>query len=339
MNKHTLTRALPTQAQVTSLFSSIPTRAVYDVAIVGGGPAGMSAAILAAAGGLSTVVLERLPKLGGQIKHTARIENYMGFPSVSGPGLISRARSQALKFGADILTDVEAMRLEHIDGENVLTLSNGTFLTSATTVIATGLNWRALSCDGLSDHIGCGVYYGGSFEDAPKYAGKTVTIVGGANSAGQAAMHFAKYARKVVMVVRGEALSSSMSHYLVERVEKHKKIDVIYNAEVSAVRGHDSARGIKSLHVVGKNWRDDLPCDGMFIFIGAEPGTEWLTGAVDLTERGHIITGKNYETSLPGTFAIGDVRDGVAKTVSAAVGDGGGAIALVNRHVRSMATR
>lgn len=310
---------------------------VYDLLVIGGGPGGLSAALNAGTEGYSTLVLERQPSLGGQIKHTARIENYMGFTSISGPALIERARKQAKKFGVHVHHD-ELARITPAGAELYASTVSGMTLAARAIVYAAGMEWRKLACGNVDALLNRGVYYGGSVNDAVTFTDKTVVVVGAANSAGQAAQHLSRYARRVIMLVRGDDLGQSMSAYLSRRVKRNPKIKVMYGTEAKCAKGADNNTCLESVDIAGVGMSEisRIGCEGMFICIGSDPAVEPIRANVELNERGFVVTGRDYSTSLPGLYAIGDVRDGIAKRVSSAMGDGAAVISVVGRRLAAM---
>ena len=321
----------------------------YDLAIVGGGPAGLAAAVYGASEGLKTIMVEREAP-GGQAALSSRIENYLGFPSgLSGADLTRRAVAQARRFGVEIVAPQEAVRLR-VDGPyRYLLLSDGTELSCHALLLATGVQWRMLDVPGMDRLRGAGVYYGGTATEAISCQGEDVYIVGGANSAGQAAMFFSTYARRVVMLVRGDSLAATMSQYLVEQIRETGSIQVEYRARVVEVHGDERLESI-SILCDRTGTVDRVPANSLFVFIGAEPRTAWLDGTVERNERGFILTGPDLlrsgkrpkgwaldrdptllETSIPGVFAVGDVRGGSIKRVASAVGEGSIAVAFVHQ--------
>jgi thioredoxin reductase (NADPH) len=323
----------------------------YDLAIVGGGPAGLAAAVYGASEGLKTVMVEREAP-GGQAGLSSRIENYLGFPSgLTGGDLTRRAVAQARRFGVEIVSPQEATELR-VDGPyRYLRLSDGTELSCHAMLLATGVQWRKLGIPGVDRLQGSGVYYGGTATEAISCRDEDVYIVGGANSAGQAAMHFSNYAKRVVMLVRGESLAATMSQYLVEQIQTTANIQVEYRTQVTEVHGDDHLESISILcDQTGEVHR--VPASSLFVFIGAEPRTGWLDGTVERNERGFILTGpdllksgkrpKNWtlerdpsllETNIPGVFAVGDVRYGSVKRVASGVGEGSVAIQFVHQYL------
>jgi thioredoxin reductase (NADPH) len=323
----------------------------YDVVIVGGGPAGLAAAVYGASEGLKSVIVEREAP-GGQAGLSSLIENYLGFPSgVSGSDLTRRAVTQARRFGADILAPQEAIAVRAQDNYKVITLGDKSELSCQALLIATGVQWRMLNIPGMERLNGAGVYYGVSATEALSCRDEIVYIVGGANSAGQAAMNFSRYAREVVMLVRGAALSMTMSKYLIDDIEKTPNIRVECGKQVTEVHGDNHLEAI-SITCAETGNVGKVPAGYMFVFIGAEPRTEWLDGFIERDARGFILTGdalvhdgktpKTWtfdrppgllETSRPGVFAVGDVRCGSIKRVASGVGEGSIAIQLVHQYL------
>jgi thioredoxin reductase (NADPH) len=319
----------------------------YDVAIIGGGPAGLAAAVYGASEGLRTVVVEREAP-GGQAGTSSRIENYLGFPSgISGDELASRALQQARRLGAEILVTREVARVD--PDTHLVVLDGGETIRACSLVLATGVAWRRLPIEGLERLIGKGVYYGAARSEASSTHGQDVYLVGGGNSAGQAAIFFSGHARQVTLLNRGASLEKSMSHYLIEQLRRNPNIRIEVGAEVAAVYGdtyltaievRESASGVVTRR----------ECGGLFIFIGADAETGWLPDSVARDGRGYVLTGDDVkaggrwpldrdpyllETSAPGVFACGDVRLSPVKRVAAAVGEGSMAIAFVHRFLAS----
>ncbi|NMO91784.1 FAD-dependent oxidoreductase [Actinomycetospora sp. TBRC 11914] len=343
----------PTDAQVAEE-AGLATHAVdalYDLAVVGGGPGGLGAAVYGGSEGLRTVLVESVAT-GGQAGTSSRIENYLGFPDgVSGAQLTDRARRQAVKFGVEILTTRTVTGLAGRGGVRVLTFDDGSEIAAHAVVLATGVSYRTLSAPGLTELAGLGVYYGAATTEAPSCAGETVYVVGGANSAGQAAMNFSRYAQRVVMLVRGPSLQASMSQYLIEQIEAVDHIEVRTCTEVVAASGEEH---LEKLTLRDRDTGDEQVVDAhwLFVFIGAEPRTDWLDGVVVRDDHGFVLSGPDLppapdsrvpsgweperdpfhlETSLPGVFAVGDVRGGSVKRVASAVGEGAMAVSLVHR--------
>ncbi len=319
--------------------------AEYDVAIVGGGPAGLAAAVYGASEGLRTIVVEREAP-GGQAGTSSRIENYLGFPSgISGDELASRALQQARRLGAEILVTRSVARIDptmravFLDGDDVIR--------ARTFILATGVTWRRLAIDGFDQFIGKGVYYGAARSEANTTHGLDVYLVGAGNSAGQAALHFANHARKVTLVVRGESLEDSMSHYLIEQLRVKSNVAIQLRSEIHAVHGDTNLTAIDIRDKVSDEVRRH-DCGGLFIFIGADAETEWLPADVARNARGYVLTGDDVkkagrwshsrdpyllETSAPGIFACGDVRLSPVKRVASAVGEGSMAVAFVQQYL------
>ncbi len=328
-----------------------PAQEECDVVVVGAGPAGLTAAVYAASEGLRTVVIERLGP-GGQAGTSARIENYPGFPQgISGADLTRGAHQQALRFGAEILTGVEILRTEpQPDGRVLLELSGGARLRPLAGVIATGVAYRRLDAPGVEERIGCGVSYGSAPAQAPSHRDQDVVLVGGANSAGQAALHLAGYARSVTLVVRGASLEAGMSRYLVDRVRDHPRITVRTGTRVVAADGRGRLEAVTVGDAAGR--QEELPTQAMYVLIGGEPLTAGVDGWLRRDDQGFLMTGADLlggegwwplerpplplESSQPGVFVAGDVRHGSVKRVASAVGEGAMAIALVHRYLEDL---
>jgi thioredoxin reductase len=327
-----------------------PERDLYDVVIVGAGPAGLTAAVYAASEGLHTVVLERVAP-GGQAGTSARIENYPGFPEgVSGAELAGGAHRQALRFGTEILVGVEIVRAEpHPDGSFELSLSGGGHFRARSGVIATGVAYRRLEAPGVEELIGCGVSYGSAPAQAASHRDHNVLLVGGANSAGQAALHLAAYARSVTMIVRADSLEASTSRYLFERITAHPKIAVHTGTKVTAVAGRPR---LETVTVADRDGQQRvLRADAMYVLIGGQPLTAGVEGWLRRDEGGYLVTGPDLhrdsqtarwpltrdplplESSQPGVFVAGDVRYGSVKRVASAVGEGAMAIAMLHSYL------
>ncbi|HEX5876734.1 MAG TPA: FAD-dependent oxidoreductase, partial [Actinomycetota bacterium] len=343
----------PSVAEVAEALSA-PTRpaaAAYDVTVVGAGPAGLAAAMYGASEGLGTLVLEP-EATGGQAGTSSMIRNYLGFPrGISGTELAYRAFHQALGFGADIVYGQRAVGLHVAGPDRVVTLGDGTEVTSRAVILATGVSWRRLGVPSLEALVGAGVFYGAATSEAVAMKDERVFVVGGGNSAGQAAVHLASYAAQVTMLVRGPSLAETMSDYLVRELEATANVTVRYNTE--AVDGHGDGR-LSGLTLEDRTSRatETVPATALFILIGAEPHTGWLPDTLRRDRWGFVITGTDLlqdgqppagwpldrppmplETSLPGVFAAGDVRHGSTKRVPGAVGDGSVAIRLVHEHL------
>jgi thioredoxin reductase (NADPH) len=322
-----------------------PSRALYDVVIVGGGPAGLTAAVNGASEGLQTGLIESFAP-GGQAGTSTRIENYTGFPfGVSGDDLASRALQQAKRLGAEI---VVTRRVEGIDpAELTVKLDGGDVLRTRSIVLAMGVEWRRLELDSVDRLVGSGVYYGAARSDAGLAQGNDVYLIGAGNSAGQAAIFFSSHARSVTLLVRGESLAASMSQYLIEQIATKANIRVETRSEVVAVHGDEQLEAIEVIdRRAGTTSRRDTTA--LFVLIGADAATDWLPSEIARDEHGFVLTGADakkagqwkadrepfaLETSAPGIFAIGDVRSGSVKRVAAAVGEGGIAIAFVHRYL------
>ena len=323
----------------------------YDLAIVGGGPAGLAAAVYGASEGLRTVIVEREAP-GGQAGLSSRIENYLGFPSgLSGGDLARRAVAQARRFAVEILSPQEAMSVR-VDGPyRHLKLSDSSEISCHALLLAMGVQWRSLDVPGIQRLQGAGVYYGGGASEAIACKGETVYVIGGANSAGQAAMHFSKFAQKVIMLVRGGSLASTMSHYLIEQIEKTPNIEVWTHTSVVEVHGETRLSEITIQRAVTAE-TEKLPATSLFIFIGAQPRTEWLDGLVRRDERGFILSGPDLlhdgkrpegwsldrdpgllETNVPGIFVVGDVRHGSVKRVASGVGEGAVVVQFMHQYL------
>lgn len=323
----------------------------YDVAIVGGGPAGLAAAVYGASEGLRTVMIEREAP-GGQAGMSSRIENYLGFPSgLSGADLTRRAVAQARRFGVEILSPQEAVGARAEGPYRFVRFADGVEISCHSLLIASGVQWRTFGVPGMERLTGAGVYYGAAMTEALSCQDEEVYVVGGANSAGQAAMHFSRYARRVVMLVRGAALETSMSQYLVDQIRKTPNIQVELNSSVTAVEGERHLEQI-SISCSESGETNTVPANYLFIFIGAQPRTEWLAGLIERDEKGFILTGPDLmrdgkrprgwqlerdpyllETSVPGIFAVGDVRKGSIKRVASGVGEGSVAISFVHQYL------
>ena len=323
-----------------------PSRAHYDVVIVGGGPAGLTAAVNGASEGLQTGLIESFAP-GGQAGTSTRIENYTGFPfGVSGDELASRTLQQAKRLGADI---VVTRRVEGIDpADMTVTLDGGDVLRTRSIVLAMGVEWRRLRVDSVDRFVGSGAYYGAARSDAGLAQGSDVYLIGAGNSAGQAAIFFSNHARSVTLLVRGESLAESMSHYLIEQIATKANIRVETRSEVVAGHGREQLEAIEIINrSTGRTSRRDARV--VFVLIGAEAATDWLPSDISRDQHGFVLTGTDaikagqwkadrepfdLETSAPGIFAVGDIRSGSVKRVAASVGEGGVAIALVHRYLQ-----
>jgi thioredoxin reductase (NADPH) len=318
----------------------------YDIVIIGGGPAGLAAAVYGASEGLRTLVVEREAP-GGQAGTSSRIENYLGFPNgVSGDELASRALRQARRLGAEILV---TRCVSHIDpvARKVL-LDGAEAVDSRTILLAAGVNWRRLQIDGFDRLVGKGIYYGAARSEADSVHGQDVHLIGAGNSAGQAALFFADHARKVTLVVRRDAVEHSMSHYLLEQLRGRSNIEFRLNSEVVGVQGDTHVTAIDIIDRISKESHREN-CGGLFVFIGADAETQWLPAEIARDGRGYVLTGNDVakagrwvhsrdpyllETSVPGIFACGDVRLSMVKRVASAVGEGSMAIAFVHQYLQ-----
>ncbi|PYV43161.1 MAG: fused response regulator/thioredoxin-disulfide reductase [Acidobacteria bacterium] len=342
----------PTNAELAE-HAGLKTRAAaafYDLAIVGGGPAGLAAAVYGASEGLRTVIIEREAP-GGQAGMSSHIDNYLGFPSgLSGRDLARRAVDQARRFGVEILS-AEATAV-WLDGQyRYLRLADGAELSCHALLVATGVQWRKLEAPGVERLTGRGIYYGAAMTEAMSTRDEDVYVVGGANSAGQAAMYFSKYARRVIMLVRGPSLADSMSQYLINQLKATANIHIEFNSSIVEAHGEDHLEAI-SVHCSVTNEVNKVPANSLFIMIGAAPNTDWLANIVERDERGFILSGpalmrdgkrpKGWqlgrdpgllETSVPGVFVVGDVRHGSVKRVASGVGEGSIAISFVHQYL------
>jgi len=326
----------------------------YDLLIVGGGPAGLAAAVYGASEGLKTVMIEREAP-GGQAGMSSRIENYLGFPSgLSGADLARRAVAQAKRFGVEILAPQEATKLRVEAGTKFVTLTDGTEIGAKAVLIATGVSYRKLDVPGIERVQGAGVYYGAAMTEAVSCKGEDIYIVGGANSAGQAAVFFAQHARRVVMLVRGNSLAAGMSQYLVEQIRQTSNIAVELNSQVVEVFGEEHLEAI-SIYCATSKETNKVAANSLFIFIGAMPGTEWLAGVLEREEKGFLLSGPDLmrdgkppkgwplerdpwllEASVPGIFLAGDVRYRSVKRVASGVGEGANAVQFVHQYLSTV---
>ena len=323
----------------------------YDLAIIGGGPAGLAAAVYGASEGLKTVMVERQAP-GGQAGMSSRIENYLGFPTgLSGGDLARRAVVQAQRFGVEILSPQEAVSVRTEGSYRIIKLADGSEFSCHALLVATGVQWRRLEAPGIDKLQGAGVYYGGGATEALSCKGEVIYVVGGANSAGQAAMNFAKYAERVVILVRGEGLAATMSQYLIDQIQRTPNIQIWSHAGVVEVHGDKRLEEI-SILCSDTDKVERVSASSMFIFIGALPRTDWLAGLVERDDRGFILTGPDLirdgerprgweldrdpfllETNVPGIFAVGDVRHGSVKRVASGVGEGSVAVQFIHQYL------
>ncbi|MGX1670837.1 FAD-dependent oxidoreductase [Streptomyces sp. NPDC055400] len=331
--------------------ATTPTADFYDLVVVGGGPAGLGAAVYGASEGLRTVLVER-SATGGQAGQSSRIENYLGFPDgVSGSQLTERARRQAARFGAEILTAREVTGLEVNGAARTVLFSDGSSVSAHSVILATGVSYRQLDAPGLAGLTGCGVFYGSALTEASACQGRDVYIVGGANSAGQAAIFLARGAKSVTLLVRGQSLSASMSHYLVQQIEDAPNVSVRTGTVLEAAHGSGHLEQL-TLRDVATGHTELVDAQWLFVFIGAAPLTGWLEGTVLRDGQGFIMAGPDLtpdgrppadwdldrppyhlETNVPGVFVAGDARSESAKRVASAVGEGAMAVMLVHRYL------
>jgi len=301
----------------------------FDVVIVGAGPAGLAAAVYASSEGLDALVVER-ESIGGQAGSSTRIRNYLGFSrGLSGAELAQRAYQQAWVFGATFLLTREVEDVELGEATHTISITGGTRVEARSIILATGVSYRRLDVPALANLEGRGVYYGSSPSEARQFTGKSVYVVGGANSAGQAAVHLSRYARSVTLLCRS-AIEKSMSRYLIDEIDGKANIHVLDGAQVVDAGGEE---GLETLTLRVRDEVETVPADGLFILIGAEPRAEWLPPEVERDERGFVTTKDDYSTNVPGVFAIGDVRSGSVKRVASAVGEGSVAIQHVHNYL------
>jgi thioredoxin reductase (NADPH) len=324
-------------------------RDFYDLIVVGAGPAGLAAGVYGASEGLRTVLLEREAP-GGQASLSSRIENYLGFPvGLSGADLTRRAVIQAQRFGVEILSPQEVVAVRSEAASHIVILSNGKEIAGHVVLVATGVQWRKIDTPGFERLQGAGVYYGAGSTEALACKNETVYVIGGANSAGQAAMNFSKYASKVIMLVRGPSLAASMSQYLIDQIAETSNIEVWTHSQVMAALGEERLEAIQILNSQS-NSTQDVAASSLFIFIGAAPRTDWLPTSVKRDKYGFIITGAAVkgsgwslerepyllETSQPGIFAAGDVRSGSVKRVASGVGEGSISVQFVHQYLADL---
>ena len=344
----------PTVRQITEKLGWFrdPSLSEYDLAIYGAGPAGLSAAVYGASDGLKTVVIER-SAVGGQAGSSPKIENYLGFPQgISGADLAERAREQALRFGAEILLAREGVRGEFTTGKRVGYLADGTKIIARAAICATGVDYRRLGLPNEEKFYGAGLYYGAGASEAELCGNEHVFIVGGGNSAGQASIHFARFARKVSIVVRGDSLRTTLSQYLIDRIKSTNNIEVLTNNEVTALHGDKILEAVTLKNgLTGQE--QTFKTKWLFVCIGGAPRTDWAVEAgIVRDESGYLVTGPDLlrdgkprngwslnrspyylETNIPGMFAAGDVRHGSVKRVASAVGEGAMCVMFVHRYL------
>ncbi|MGE5770328.1 MAG: FAD-dependent oxidoreductase, partial [Betaproteobacteria bacterium] len=347
----------PTDAQLAGMLglATTPSLEMYDLAVIGGGPAGLAAAVYGASEGLRTVLIERTTT-GGQAGRSSRIENYLGFETgISGAELTTSARRQAERFAAEVITTREVVGLDvSALASKTLTFDDGRSITARSVILATGVDYRHLQVSGCWDnpdevgnsYVGNGVFYGASVSQASECAGEDVYIVGGANSAGQSALNFARYARKVTILIRADSLAKGMSRYLIDLIEAADNIEVLTGTQLAEAHGNERLESL-TLARHGEMSAEPVAADAVYIFIGAEPHTEEFREALTTDDRGFLVTGPDLggrpvdwpldrdpyplESCMPGVFVAGDVRLGSIKRVASAVGEGAMAVQLIHR--------
>ena len=341
---------IPSNQELARALGFVPSqdhREVYDLVVIGGGPAGLAAAVYGASEGLATLLLESVA-IGGQAGTSSRIENYLGFPAgISGAELAARASVQAEKFEARLTFPCEVVALEPRDGLHLLRLADGDEVTAHAVIVATGAQYRRLPLDRLEQFEGTGVYYAATLIEATMCSGSAVAVVGGGNSAGQAALFLAQRARRVYLAIRRADLAETMSRYLIDEIEREDRIELLAETEVVELHGDDALDAITVASRADGTLRR-LDARALFVFIGADPHTDWLNGAVELDRAGFVLTGSDvvqeddhpngrsrltFETSRAGVFAVGDARSGSVKRVASAVGEGSMAVRLVHEHL------
>ena len=325
--------------------SAAPSTDHYDLVIVGGGPAGLAAAVYGASEGLRTIMVEAEAP-GGQAGQSSRIENYLGFPNgLSGSDLAQRATTQARRLGAELLTISDAVALRVEGAGRIVELTGGAELSANSVLVASGVSYRRLTAPGFEELTGVGIYYGAALTEARACSQQHVVVIGGANSAGQAAVHFSGFASKVTVIVRGDSLAKSMSYYLIERIATLPNIEVLTRTEAIAAQGRDGR--LAALRLRDPDGEREIEIDACFVFIGAQPRTEWLEGVVARDEHGFILAGPDVrdhgwplereplalESSVPGVFVAGDVRSRSIKRVASAVGEGSMAVSLIHQYL------
>lgn len=330
----------------------------YDLSIYGAGPAGLSAAVYAASEGLRTVLIER-HAVGGQAGTSSLIENYLGFPQgISGAALAERARQQAVKFGAELIMMGEGIEAAFRENRIHVRMADGSRMIAKSNICATGVEYRRLGVENEDHFLGAGLFYGAGAAEAPYCLNEDVYVVGGGNSAGQAVMHFADHARKVTMLVRGASLAASLSSYLINRIQERSNVEVLYDTEVCALAGEDTLETV-SLRSLSTNTTETVPARRVIVCIGGVPNTDWAKDTDIMRDRsGYLLTGPDLldrggppacwpldrqpyflETSVPGSFAVGDVRHGSIKRVASAVGEGAMAVSFVHRYLEETHAR
>ncbi|MGJ3248700.1 MAG: FAD-dependent oxidoreductase [Elainellaceae cyanobacterium] len=327
----------------------------YDLSIYGAGPAGLSAAVYAASEGLRTVLVER-HAIGGQASTSSLIENYMGFPEgISGADLAERARQQAVKFGIELLLLREGIKSEFRDNRIYTDMADGSKMVARANICATGIEYRRLNLPNESQFLNVGLFYGAGASEAPLCGGEHVFIVGGGNSAGQAAMYLSRYAERVTMLIRGDTLAASLSQYLVERITQKSNIELLFQIQVTGLAGDTALQQIEVTHCQNRSTQK-IDTRRLFVCIGGAPNTEWAKDTNIIRDQaGYLVTGSDLlregrppecwslerdpfflETSVPGSFAAGDVRHGSVKRVASAVGEGAMAVAFVHKYLEEI---
>ena len=347
----------PTNAEIAEKVGlrTRPGLRTYDLVIVGGGPAGLAAAVYGASEGLRTLLVEREAP-GGQAGTTSRIENYLGFPSgLSGGDLARRAVAQAMRLGAELLTARAATSVRSEDRYRLVTLDDGSEVSCEALILATGVQYRTLDAPGVEPLVGIGVFYGAAITEALAYRGQPVVVVGGGNSAGQSAVHLSRFATTVTLLIRGGSIEAGMSSYLIDQLRALPNVEIRLNASVAAVRGTDTLEAVTIEDSVAGT-REERPAGALFLFIGALPRTEWLTGFVERDSAGFVVTGPALtrasdglvagwsltrepfllETNVPGVFAAGDVRSRSVKRIASGVGEGAMAVQFVHQHLAGL---
>ncbi len=345
----------PTDTELAAVvgLTTSPVGDFYDIVVIGGGPAGLGAAVYGASEGLRTVLIERTAT-GGQAGQSSRIENYLGFPDgVSGSQLTERARRQAMKFGAELITTRDVVNLEVTGSSRVVHFADGESIAAHTVILATGVSYRQLGAPGLADFTGLGVFYGSALTEAPSCTAQDVYIVGGANSAGQAAVYLARNAKSVTIVVRAASLEASMSYYLIQQIAGMDNIRIRTRSEVVQASGTDHLERL-TLRDSDTGETETIDAGWLFIFAGATPHTDWLEGVVTRDDHGFVLAGPDLsvegrppgwtlerapyhlETSVPGVFVAGDARAESAKRVASAVGEGAMAVMFVHRYLEKL---
>ena len=337
-----------------SVYKRLLKNPLYDLVIAGAGPAGLAAAVYGASEGLKTLVVEQQAP-GGQAGMSSRIENYLGFPvGLSGSELTHRAVTQARRFGVEILSAQKVVGLEINGNSKTVKLQDGNELSCRSLLIATGVSYRKLEAEGIDELTGAGIYYGAAMSEGESVKDKEVAIIGGANSAGQAAMYFSRFAKNVTMIIRGDSISSSMSQYLIDQIHGTPNIKIVTNTEIKEAGGTTRLEYLKIFHKDNQK-EETIPASAMFIFIGAMPHTDWLCEQVARDTHGFILSGADInlngktpvnpgpdrnpymlETSVPGVFVAGDVRHGSVKRVASAVGEGSMAVMFIHRYLNTI---